>query len=193
MGKVDRRTTGTKQYAGGSSLLDVGLAAPNAQEALLDEDAIAAWYTLGELEGGEMGENASETVVKNEVGETVLVIEDEADEFEIGQTSLSTDDTTLALLDYLGRSGHHKMRYPLPAGTDANGHRLYQVWCFPNARVKRENWRMPIKNKEARKRPFKIVAERKNGQPLYIVKTVRLDDQTTWPAEMAAFKDTAIV
>ena len=179
-----------KAAAGGSSLLDVELTAAEAVEIFGDGSAAGAWV-LGELEGGEIGENVSEAEFRNEDGEIVLtVVSDET--FEIGNTLLSVDDATLALMTLLSDGVFRKFRYPLPMGVDENGNRLYQVWCFPNAKIVRENWRMPIQNGQPRKRPFKARAYPKDGQPLYLVATVRLDDQSGWPAELAAFTDAAM-
>lgn len=190
MGSVDRRPD-TEAYDGGSSLLDVGLTAAQSIAALgVANPGAAAWYTIGELEGGEMGENASETEVRNEADEVVHIIDGDND-FEIGQTSLSTDDKTLSFLAYLASSGQmFPMRYPLPAGVDENGNRLYQLWYFPNAKVVKENWRMNVKAKEARKRPFKIKAYKQGTDPLYVVSTVRLDDQANWDEALDGALDT---
>ncbi len=189
MSAIDRRPD-TTAAAGGSSLLDTGLTADEAV-ALFGAGAVEAWYTLGELEGGEIGENITEAEFKNEADEIVITVTS-GESFEVGNTLLSVDDETLALVELLADGAFRKFRYPLPMGVDADGNRLYQVWCFPNAKVVRENWRMAIQNGQPRKRPFKVRAYKKDGQPLYYVGTVRLDDQSEWPAELAGFKDDAM-
>ena len=176
--------------AGGSSLLDVELTAPEAV-ALFGDGSAAGAYVLGDLEGGEIGANVSETEFRNEDDEIVLTVT--ADEtFEVGNTLLSVDDASLELAELIADGTFRKFRYPLPMGADEDGNRLYQLWCFPNAKGVKENWRMPVQNGQPRKRPVKIRAYKKNGQPLYLVATVRLDDQSGWPAELADFTDAAM-
>lgn len=189
MPAFDRRPE-TTAAAGGSSLLDVELDADDAVLAL-GVGKVAGAYTLGELEGGEIGENVTETEYKNEDDEIVLVVVN-GESFEIGNTLLSVDDVTLALMEMLADGTFRKFRYPLPMGVDEDGNRLYQLWCFPNGKVIRENWRMAIQAGQPRKRPFKVRAYRKNGAPLYLVATVRLDDQANWPLELADFTDAAM-
>ncbi len=188
MAKVNL-TTGKNAFQGGSSALDFGLTAAQAQSVLADEAAVIAWYLLSRLEGGEMGENVEVSEVKDESGEIVTVFSRDQ-EFEIGQTSLLTDDQTMLVLDNLAESGDfYPARYPLPAGVDVDGNELHQLWYFPNAKVVKQQWRMAVANNETRKRPFTVKAYRRNGDPLYVVATVRLDDQDNWPAALADAKD----
>ena len=133
MAAIDNRST-RNAAKGGSSLLDVGLTADEAV-TMFGAGSDPAWYVLGELEGGEIGDNTAADRRANEAGEHVTQT-NATEQFEIGNTLLTTDDVTLDLLDLLSDGKLRPMRYPLPMGVDADGNRLYQLYYFPAAKVR---------------------------------------------------------
>lgn len=187
MARIDRRPN-LPVYKGGSSLIDVGLVADDVTKVFGAGDP--AWYVLAEIETSEFGESVEEEVVRNEADDIVTTFHNN-ETFDVQATLLNADTETLRLLDLLSEPGRFfKFRVPVPVGLDGDGNKIYQLWCLPHARVRRENWRIQNAASQNRTRQITIVGYPKDGEPPYLVADVELVDQSGWPAELDGFLDT---
>lgn len=187
MAFTDRRETINDPYRQGSSLLALGLNGTNATE-LIGDSADPAWYSIGELEGGELGPSRDTEEILNEAGEQVVQVTNR-DEFVITNTLQSTDVETLTILEKM-ENLYLPARYPLPAGTDGSGTEMHQMWYFPHVTVMKEDWRLNTDN-SVRTRDFTIKAVKRQGDPTFVRGRVDLDDETNWPTELEDAKDSS--
>lgn len=193
------RKDGDLTYEGGSGdlelyLLDTqcddiweGLAAP-------DGGWTSGWYGVGLLEGGSEGPDRDSERGMDEGGFEYKQTKTR-DEYLIGNSARQTDDYTLRLLEWL-ESNYVKGRRPLPAGFDADGDALVQLYAFEYCRVDVESWTQDTTNAAKRQRPFKLRAVKRRGMTWkrpYRFQTVLMDDQDSWPAWLNPFKDTPAV
>jgi hypothetical protein len=185
MAVVDRRSSIDSPYRQGSSRLAVGLTSTQVGD-LLENASDAAWYTIGELQGGEIGPDRDIDEVTNEAGEQVAQVTTR-EEFIVGNTIQTTDTETMELLTGL-EDLYVPARYPLPAGTDGSGSDMHQLWYFPHVTVMKEDWRLNTDN-AVRTREFTFKAVKREGDPVYAVATVDLTDSTNWPDEVSGAAD----
>jgi hypothetical protein len=182
-------------FEGGSGDLEVFLTQAQAEQVWADLAAPDAgwtdgWYGIGLLEGGSEGPDRDSERYVDEARHEYKQSKTR-DEYLIGNSARQTDDHTLALLEWL-ESNYVRARRPLPAGFDAEGYALMQLWCFESARVDTESWTQDTTASAKRMRPFKLRAVTRPGAAWtkpYRYRTVRMDAQDTWPAWMNPFKD----
>ena len=106
---IDRRDK-KKVYKDGSSLIDVGLTAEQATEAL--GAAVAGWYNLGYMGGGNVGRDTNAQREQDESGENIGVTAS-TDDFVITNTTKQTDAKSLKLYAWL-ELNEVPVRYILP-------------------------------------------------------------------------------
>lgn len=111
MAFIDRRNK-AKIYKDGSSLIGAGLTEAQAQEALGDESAVAGWYGLGYMAGGNVGRDNNAQKVYDESGEPVTST-GTVDDFVITNTTQQTDAQSLKLYAWL-ENNDVPIRYILP-------------------------------------------------------------------------------
>lgn len=191
MGFIDRNDA-AKTYEGGSSKLAVFLLETQCDEIWDGLTAPAGgwstgWYSVSILTGGDMGRDVDVEVERDEAGNEFKQLV-KRDDFVVGNAARQTDDYTLRLLDWL-ETNYVPGRYPLPAGHDADGNALHQMWCFPHVRVDKEGWKQNTADGSKRQRSFTLRSVKRNDEGPGFYHTVDLADQTNWPAKMTPYKD----
>lgn len=116
MAFIDRRDK-SKVYKNGSSNIAVGLTEAEAQEALDDATAVAAWYGLGYQAGGNVGRDNNAQKVYDESGEPITST-GTVDDFVITNTTQQTDAQSLKLYEWL-ETHDVPVRYILPTPNPA--------------------------------------------------------------------------
>ena len=186
MATIDLRST-AERANGGSSKLYVGLTAAQAQAALGDGAATAAWYIIAYLAGGQMGPSR-DTEQDRDEGNVLLGDVVTRNEFIIGESSKMTGARTLKLLRWL-EDNFVPCKRVLPLQEDATND---QLWYFPRVKVDKEDWRMNVQAAQQRQRPFTIRAANADETDVtdpYVFDDVDLSDETGWPAELADAKE----
>lgn len=107
---IDRRNK-QKVYKDGSSRIDVGLTGLQAEDAL-GAGAVAGWYTLGYMAGGNVGRDNNAQKVYDESGEPITST-GTVNDYTIQNTTQQTDAGTLKLLRWL-ETHPVPVRYVLP-------------------------------------------------------------------------------
>lgn len=184
---VDRRDK-TLAYRGGSSELAIYLDGTQAPEATGDPSAVAGWYVLGYLEGGEIGPARDSEEIKDEAD--VLVANPVTrDEFDVSNTVMQTDDETLAILTWLEDAANGVPgRYPLP--TNTTGTSQWFFFYVLNARI--EDWRLNTSREGLRTRDFTLFATRDGSGNLYDIATLGSDQGAAEWDSYGTFKDTPV-
>lgn len=174
------RNDKTKRYEGGSSLLQLGLTAEQAQAALGDAEAVAGWYTVSYLEGGTIGREVNATQDYDESGEHLGTIT-EQDQFVVVNTAKQTDAQTLKLLAWWEKNSV-PVRYPLPAGDG------WQMHYHPSMRKDVANETLPTTRGL---RTFQFTARGKKADHVFEdVDGIDATAQAEWPDSLAGAKDT---
>ena len=188
MATIDLRSA-AERADGGSSKLYIGLTAAQAQAALGDVAATAAWYIIAFLAGGQLGPSRDTQQDRDEanvlLGDVVT-----RNEFIVGNASKQTSARTLKLLRWL-EDNFVPSKYVLPLQGDADKD---QLWYFERTSVDKEDWRMTTQAAQQRQRPFTLRASNEDGLDVsdpYVFDDVDLSDEANWPAELDGAKEAA--
>lgn len=187
MPTIDKRNVTKYLYTGGTNVgIAVYLPLNEAQD-VYGQAATAGWYIFGTFDGGKISFAVDSEKDKDEAGQFTGAVITSSETFTLENVIKETSDEVRGLIDRHLSLRPHKYRYPLPAGTDDTGAKLYQVYGIENGIADR-GWEMDTKPGK-RMRAFKLEATAKGDTPAYVAHTVKLNDQTNWPAALAPFKD----
>ena len=185
MGVVDR-TDGANVFQNHDNRLEFGLTETQAQQ-FFGPSAVAAWYEIADLEGGEIAPDNDTEEIRNENGEHITTIINREEQV-IENSTLQTDDPVMDFLDWL-ENHYVPVRYALSAGDDGAGTPLHQLHFFPNVTADINS--SPLNTGSGnRTRAFTLRAVKKSGSPVLVRATVDMTDSTGWPADLNDAKDT---
>lgn len=183
---VDKRNDANVYY-GGSDRLEVYLEAADAQ-SVFGASAVAGWYTISYMDGGELGPEIESEDIKSEAG-VIVDTRVTTDEFVVTNTVLQSDVETYDLLDLL-TDGFRKYRYALPADRDSNeSPTAWIVTGVYRGKVDKSNWREATAEGEQRTREFTVRGSKQTdgGAAFVRAKVTSLTDESGWPSDLDTF------
>ena len=162
--------------------------------------AAAGWYRLfRDLQGGAITDTfGNVTEVKNEAGEKVASTAED-NSVVISNSVMGTDARTLNTIRWMqGLTEGLPVRYPLPVTAEGTydtitdpAKTIATMYGFHAVTARKIDAGVNTGEGEQRAKPIELVANADEAYSnLYEVAEVDLEDDTTWPARMAPFKDT---
>lgn len=177
--------SGVKISKGGASNTRFGLTAAQHGGAFREDPGVENWYRFSHLSGGSLAFDREEEVLRNDLDQIVKTLVNR-EEMILTLNFQQTDAATLNALAYL-ENEFFPVFIPLPISEEGpGGEAKIQGIGLPKVTVERSNRSLAFSN-QTRTLEVSFRASKDDNGILYVIEDVLRDDDTGWPASLAAY------